>query len=209
VYRPQADTDLLAKAADAAPLPRGGRVLDVGTGTGALAVAAARAGAGEVTAVDTSRRAVLAAWLNTRLHAVPVRVRRADVVAACREGWFDVVLANPPYVPWHGRGRSCTRWDAGADGRAVLDPLCAVVPRLLRPGGFLLLVQSALSGTERTETALRRLGLKTAIVARRWHAFGPVLHARVGYLEERGLIERGQREEELVVIRAERIECPA
>lgn len=119
-------------------------------------------------------------------------------------GRFDLVLANPPYVPWPGGGRRCPRWDAGPDGRAVLDPLCVAVPELLAPHGFLLLVQSRLCGVDRTEDRLRGSGLKTSVVARRVLPFGSVLRGRTAYLERAGLIEPGQREEELVVIRADR-----
>jgi release factor glutamine methyltransferase len=63
VYRPQADTWLLAQALHDATIPYGARVLDLCTGTGALAVTAARAGAAHVTAVDISRRAAMAARL--------------------------------------------------------------------------------------------------------------------------------------------------
>ncbi|EHR60246.1 HemK2/MTQ2 family protein methyltransferase [Saccharomonospora cyanea] len=206
VYRPQDDTDLLSEALTAVTLPPGARALDVGTGTGALAVAAARAGAAEVTALDVSRRALVAAWLNARVRRLPVRVCRADVSSAPPPGPFDLVLANPPYVPWPGGGRTSPRWDAGRDGRAVIDPLCAAVPGLLSERGCLLLVQSSLSGVEETLTALGEGGLKTSVVARRPVPFGPVLRGRARYLERRGLIGEGQREEELVVIRADRTE---
>ncbi len=208
VYRPQDDTDLLAEALTALPLTPGSRVLDVGTGTGALAVAAARIGAGEVTALDVSRRAVSAAWLNARLRRVPVRVRRGEAPAAASRGPFELVLANPPYVPWPGTGRRVARWDAGADGRAVLDPLCETVPELLAWHGSFLLVQSALSGVDATLAALRDRRLVTTVPVRRRVPFGPVLCRRRDYLEGHGLVRRGQREEELVVIRADRREQP-
>lgn len=206
VYRPQDDTDLLAEALTTVTLPPGARVLDVGTGTGVLAVAAARVGAAEVVALDVSRRALAAAWLNARLRCLPVRVCRADVSSAPPPGPFDLVLANPPYVPWPGGGRTSPRWDAGHDGRAVIDPLCAAVPDLLSAWGCLLLVQSSLAGVDETLAALAEGGLKTSIVARRPVPFGPVLRSRARYLERRGLIADGQREEELVVIRADRTE---
>lgn len=47
------------------------------------------------------------------------------------------------------RGNLCAPV-AGRDGRLVLDRICGEAPELLRPGGVLLLVQSALSGTEET-----------------------------------------------------------
>ncbi|MDR7300229.1 release factor glutamine methyltransferase [Haloactinomyces albus] len=210
VYRPRADTRLLVEAIREAALPRGAHVLDVGTGTGVLAVAAARSGAAEVTAVDVSRRAVLTAYLNTRMRRLPVRVERGDVQDPSETRQFDVILSNPPYVPSEqprpperGGARS---WDAGSDGRAVLDPLCVRSARLLAPRGTLLIVHSALCGVERTLTRLRRSGLKASVVARRAERFGPVLRARAGLLEARGIIEPGQRHEQLVVIRGDRPE---
>jgi release factor glutamine methyltransferase len=120
----------------------------------------------------------------------------------------DVVVSNPPYVPApardvpdRGPGRA---WDAGNDGRAVLDRLCAEAPKLLAPGGALLLVHSALAGVAQTLHQLSGDGLDAHVVASCSHRFGPVLAARAEYLETRGLIDPGQRWEELVVIRATR-----
>ncbi|MDX3228089.1 HemK2/MTQ2 family protein methyltransferase [Streptomyces sp. ME19-01-6] len=208
VYPPQDDTALLAEAVRREPGTAGGRVLDVGTGTGALALLAARCRAARVDAVDISPRAVATAWLNARLCRAPVRVRLGGLPDPATGGRFDVVLANPPYVPTppsglppHARGRS---FDAGPDGRAVLDDLCARAPSLLRPGGVLLIVQSALSGAGTTLERLRAQGLRTEVTARRVVPFGPVLRGRSTWLASRGLIAPGEDKEELVVIRAVR-----
>ncbi|MFE9450977.1 HemK2/MTQ2 family protein methyltransferase [Streptomyces sp. NPDC006739] len=207
VYAPQDDTALLAEALRAEPMPPGARVLDVGTGSGALALEAARLGA-EVTAVDLSWRAVWTARLNAWLNRLPVRIRRGNLFGPVRGRAYDVIVANPPYVPApdagpEPRGRS-RAWDAGHDGRLVLDRLCRDAPGLLRPGGVLLLVHSALSGPDRTLELLRAAGLKAAAVNRRWIRFGPVLRSRAGWLRERGLLAPAEESEELVVIRAER-----
>jgi release factor glutamine methyltransferase len=207
VYAPQDDTALLAEVLSDEPWRPGAQVLDVGTGSGALALAAARRGA-EVTAVDVSWRAVWTARLNAWLSRLPVRARHGDLFAPVRGRSFDVILANPPYVPApdvrcgpHGRSRA---WDAGRDGRLLLDRICRDAPALLRPGGVLLVVHSALSGPGRTLDLLWRAGLGTAVVRRRRIAFGPVLRARQGWLRERGLLGSADEKEELVVIRAER-----
>jgi release factor glutamine methyltransferase len=205
VYPPQGDTWLLAEAVGAEAVTDGMRVLDLCTGSGALAVAAARHGATDVTAVDISWRAVVSSWVNTRVRGVPARVLHGDLLAPVAGERFDLILANPPYVPAADdrlpTGGPARCWDAGTDGRAVLDRICAEAPPLLAPGGVLLLVFSALCGPEATLGQLARAGLSASVVARRAEPFGPVMTARAGLLEARGLIAPGQRYEELVVVR--------
>ncbi|WP_328393346.1 methyltransferase [Streptomyces sp. NBC_00390] len=207
VYTPQADTHLLAEALEDAAPCTGRDVLDLCTGTGVLALAAARRGA-RVSAVDSSPEAVATARANSGLDGPPVQVLRGDLFTPVKDRRFDLIVSNPPYVPAPDRrppdrGRA-QAWDAGPDGRAVLDPICAQAPHMLRPGGALLIVQSALCGTARTLTQLRCRGLDAAIVRRRQVPFGPVLRSRAGWLETRGLISPGESMEELVIIRAER-----
>ncbi|WP_175587213.1 HemK2/MTQ2 family protein methyltransferase [Nocardia cyriacigeorgica] len=207
VYRPQADSWLLARALTEAGLAPGGRVLDLCTGTGAVAIAAAKAGAATVTAVDISRAAVLSAWMNIRLRRLAIELVHGDFRTVMHNRRFDVVLANPPYVPVAEGSRSrlgARAWDAGDRGRALLDPLCARLPSLLDHNGVALLVQSAISGPHITVSRLRAGGLKAAVVARSRIPFGPIMRSRAQWLAEQGLIEPGQRYEELVVIRADR-----
>jgi release factor glutamine methyltransferase len=160
-----------------------------------------------VTAVDVSWRAVCAARLNAVLAGLSVRTRRGNLFAPVRGEFFDLILSNPPYVPApggdagpHGVARS---WDAGHDGRLVLDRICREAPALLRPGGVLLIVQSALSDPDRTLGHLRAAGLKAAVTRRRRIAFGPVLRGRESWLRQRGLLSAAEDKEELVVVRAE------
>jgi release factor glutamine methyltransferase len=205
VYRPQEDTALLAEAIGDVEIPRGARALDLCTGTGAQAITLARRGAGSVTAVDLSRRALASAWLNALVRRASVRPCRGDLTTALGVGPFDVVVANPPYVPSPAPTVRATRgWDAGPDGRAVLDPLCAAAGTLLRPGGTLLLVQSTMSGVDASRDLLAAQGLRTSIARHARIPFGPVLSGRTAFLEAAGLIEPGQRTEELVVLRADR-----
>jgi len=205
VYRPQEDTALLAAAIGDLTIPAGARALDLCTGTGAQAITLARRGAGTVLAVDLSRRALASARLNALVRQLTVRPCRGGLGRALREGPFDVVVANPPYVPSPAPAVRSTRgWDAGPDGRALLDPLCAAAGTLLRPGGTMLLVQSALSDVDKSREMLAARGLRTSVARRARIPFGPVLSGRTEFLEAAGLIEPGQRSEELVVLRAER-----
>jgi release factor glutamine methyltransferase len=205
VFRPRPDSWMLARALAAERLPAGARVLDVCTGSGLLAVTAALGGA-RATAVDVSRRAVWCAALNARLNGVRIRALRGDLLGPVRGERFDAVVSNPPYLPadddelpTHGPRRA---WDAGRDGRAILDRICAEAPAHLAPGGILLLVHSSLSDTEATVRALNERGLRTDIVARHRGALGPLLRARAPLLEARGILAPGQREEDVVIVRA-------
>lgn len=183
-------------------------MLDVGTGTGALALAAARAGAVSVTAVDVSLRSVAAAWLNSRLHRVACTVHWGDLCALVAGQQFDLILANPPYVPAAtdvlSRHRISRCWDGGLDGRVLLDRLCVEGSDLLAVDGMMLVIHSAVCDEEITLKRFADTGLQADVVARCWVPFGPVMRARVAMLEARGLVEPGQREEELVIIGARR-----
>ncbi|WP_328296577.1 methyltransferase [Streptomyces sp. NBC_00435] len=206
VYRPQADTRLLADALSGEELGPATEVLEIGTGTGALALDAAGAGA-RVTAVDVSWPAVIAARFNALRRGTPLSVLHGDFAVRTRGRRFDLVLANPPYVPSprarlpsHGAARA---WEAGPDGREVVDRICSSAPALLRPGGILLMVHSGMCGTATTLEHLSREGLTAEVVARATVPWGPVLRSRRAWLLSRGLADGGEREE-LVVFRARR-----
>jgi len=205
-YPAQGDTRLLVDTLHDLGLAPARRVLDVGTGGGALALAAAAAGAACVTAVDLSRRSVLTARLNSRLQRAHLDVRRGDLFAPVAGERFDLVLANPPYVPAATddlpRYRTARCWDAGVDGRAVLDRICADVAGVLAEDGVLLLTQSVLAGEQLTLRRLREAGLEAEVVARRPEPFGPVMRRRADLLRERGLLSAQATDEELVVVLA-------
>lgn len=207
VYRPQADTRLLAAALAREELAPAAEVMEIGTGSGLLALAAAGRGA-RVTAVDVAWPAVLAARVNALRLRLPLRVRHGDFARRSRGRRFDLVLANPPYVPSartrppaRGPGRA---WEGGPQGRLVIDRICAGAKAMLRPGGVLLMVHSGLCGPRTTVERLRVAGLRARVLVRARVPWGPVLRGRRAWLEERGLADRGEVWEELVVIRAER-----
>ncbi|WP_426368649.1 HemK2/MTQ2 family protein methyltransferase [Streptomyces sp. E-08] len=205
VYRPQADTLLLAGALAREPLRPGSEVVEIGTGTGALALRAAARGAA-VTAVDIAWPAVLAARLNGWRHRLRLRILHGDFATRTRGHRFDLVLANPPYVPCPD-ARLPTRgdrraWDAGRNGRAVIDRICAAAPDLLRPGGVLLMVHSGMCGAQETLERLSRNGMSAQVTERASVPWGPVLRSRRTWLQRQGLAEDGDEQEDLVIVRA-------
>ena len=182
------------------------QVLDLCTGTGLLSLQAAAMGAGHVTAVDVSRRAVVSTWVNARMHRHSIRVLHGNLTTPVEGEQFDLVISNPPYVPapedaLPNRGPQ-RAWDAGRNGRALLDRICVEAPAVLDVGGVLLITQSSLSGIEQTRSLLEDQGLSIDIASRFEIHFGPVLSSRRTMLEARGLIATGQTTEDLVVIRA-------
>jgi release factor glutamine methyltransferase len=207
VFRPRSDSWMLAgRLRD--ELRPGASVADVCSGSGVLAVSAAMAGAAKVTAVDVSRRAAMTARLNARLNGVSVRALRGDLLEPVAGERFDLIVSNPPYVPAaddelpaSGPQRA---WDAGRDGRALLDRICAQAPEHLRPGGTLLIVHSSVCGADRTVERLSERGLVAEVASRTRGPLGPLLNARAATLEDRGLLEPGSREEDIVVIRGRR-----
>jgi release factor glutamine methyltransferase len=183
-------------------------VLDMCTGSGALALAAWEAGAASVTAVDVSWRSVTATWLNCRMRGAPVRVHQGDLFAPVAGRRFGLILTNPPYVPAEGtappRHTIGRCWDAGLDGRLLLNRICDAARAHLTEDGVLLMVHSSVCDAQRTVERLSRSGLAAQVLERGRVPFGPVMRARAGLLAERGLIEPGDNIEELVIIEARR-----
>ncbi len=206
VFAPISDSRFLADVLREQTLPPRASVLDLCTGSGILAVTAAMRGARSVTAVDCSRRAVLTAKVNARLNRVKVKAVRGDLFEAVGDQRFDAIVSNPPYVPAEtddlptkGLERA---WDAGTDGRVVLDRLIEEAPDHLRPGGFLLIVSSSVLGTDLTLQAMRDAGLEDVdVVARQRGPLGPLMSARVHTLEARGMLKPGQRHEDVIIVR--------
>ena len=159
VYPVREDTLLLLAAAldEAGPSDR---VLELGTGSGFVA----RHLAGKVAlvvATDVNPHACRAA------SSPGVGVARTDLTAGIR-GQFDLVLFNAPYLPT-GPGERLDDWlekalDGGESGREVIARLLPDLPRVLAPGGRLLLVISDLTGVDEVLGLLRDAGFRAGIV---------------------------------------------
>ena len=213
VYPPQEDSRLLVDTMHLSGLVPRRRVLDLCTGSGFVAIAAAEMGCASVTAFDICPHAVRCSRGNAAVAGVEVDVREGSWIGALSCEPFELVVSNPPYVPTPPDDDTQTippsagpawSWNAGPDGRLVLDPLCVSASNLLCAGGSLLLVHSALAGVRQSLDALRATGLEADVIASQWVPFGPVLSARANWLEDTGRLRRGCREEELVVIRADK-----
>lgn len=205
VLRPPSDAFMLADHLRHERLDERSHVLDLCAGSGILAVVAAQSGAGRVTAVDISRRAVIATRLNSRLNGVRVRTVRGDLFAAVPGERFDVIVSNPPYLvsasdrlPRRGAKRA---WDAGTSGRAFLDRICDQAQHHLSPGGALLIVHSSLCSEQATVDTLAQRDYDVRIVTRHRGPLGARMQARVAMLRARGLLGE-EAVEDIVVVRA-------
>ena len=126
-------------------------VLDLCTGSGALALALAHARPdASVHAVESDTTAL--AWARRNLEVrreagdTPVRLHRGDAtdrrLLVQWEGQFDLVVANPPYVPAGtavppevAEHDPAVAVFAGVDGLDVVRPLVGVAAQWLRVGG--------------------------------------------------------------------------
>ncbi len=143
---PRPETETLVEVA-LALLPRGGRLVDVGTGAGpiALSVRHERPDAA-VLAVDASADALDLARVNADRLGLEVAFAVSDLLADA-PGPFDVIAANLPYVP-DGDPRTepgvvrhephLALW-GGPDGLDLIRRLVARAPERLAPGGAIVL----------------------------------------------------------------------
>jgi release factor glutamine methyltransferase len=145
---PRPDTETLVELA-LERLPgegNGRRVLDVGTGSGAIAaVLREYRPRARVLASDRSPEALAVADRN--LAPRGVRVVRGDWVDWVGPGALDVLVSNPPYLDPASRDRLAPDLAfeptdalfAPEAGLACIERLCREAPRVLRPGGWILL----------------------------------------------------------------------
>lgn len=98
VLIPRPETEVIIQILQQGPPPNS--ILDIGTGSGCLAVTAAlQYPVADVTAIDVSPDALDIAEENAQnLRATNVTFLQIDILKAIPEGFFDVVLCNPPYV---------------------------------------------------------------------------------------------------------------
>jgi release factor glutamine methyltransferase len=123
------------------------RMLDVGVGSGALAVTLQLETGAAVCATDISAPAAAVAARNAAALGARVSIAVCDLMDAVASRSMDLVVSNPPYVPETAKAglqREVRDWEphvalfAGVTGFDLYERIVADSPRVLRPGGWLV-----------------------------------------------------------------------
>lgn len=167
VLIPRPETELLVELAlSHARALAAPEILDLGTGSGCLAITLAlECPAAKVTAVEASIAALAVARQNAALHQADVafvQARWFDGLAGRR---FDIIVANPPYVPAGDphlhqgdvRHEPASALVAGDEGLADIAAIISGARTQLRPGGVLLL-EHGYNQAERVRSGLAEMG---------------------------------------------------
>ena len=147
VLIPRPETEHLVEACLARIRP-GDKILDVGTGSGTIAITLALETKAQIYATDISTSALRIAAKNARRLSASVEFIAGDLISCFRNGVFDLVASNPPYVPRTDQPtlqREVRDFEpevalfAGPSGLEIYGRLIPEARRALRPGGYLLI----------------------------------------------------------------------
>ena len=159
VYIPAEDSYMLAENL---LIEEGESVLEIGTGSGIVAMYASRL-TDKVTATDINADALLLAENNFKLNGIEnIELLFGNLFEPVKSRKFDVILFNTPYLPTDNDdvvdGDLNYAFDGGSNGRKVIDLFLNELPNHLNDGGKVQLIQSSLSGNDKTLDLLDRLG---------------------------------------------------
>jgi len=147
VLIPRSETENVVEASFEFIRP-GDTVADIGCGSGAIAVTLALERQTRTFATDLSEAAVRVAAANAKRLEADVRFAVGDLTECLGAGRFDAVVTNPPYIPMLEAPTLAPEVRdhephlalfGGEDGLAAYRRLAADLPRILKPGGWLIM----------------------------------------------------------------------
>lgn len=161
VLIPRPETELLVESV----LKRrpSGRIVDVGTGSGIIAITLALELKRDVVATDLSFEACEVARQNALRLGAPVQFLETDLLKPFANGSIEVIVCNPPYVPFADRAtlqREVRDWEpslalyGGPNGLAIYRRLIPEARRVLNRGCGLLALEIGFGQAEAVSAML-------------------------------------------------------
>jgi len=115
--------------------------LDLCTGSGVHALLASRHSR-RCHAIDISARTIQFAAFNAWLNEIHnIEFAQSDLFAAVDQGAFDLITANPPYMPVSDSGPGENFYSGGKRGDAVSVRILRELVKHLKPGGICQIIQ--------------------------------------------------------------------
>jgi release factor glutamine methyltransferase len=148
VLIPRPETEHVVEAALEKITHSAGTVVDVGCGSGAIAITLALEAGRRTAATDISLAALAVAAKNRRNLDARVQILASDLLSAIGSRSVAVIASNPPYVPGadkSGLQREVRDYEpelalfGGADGLDIYRRLIDDAPRVLLPGGWIVM----------------------------------------------------------------------
>jgi len=186
---PQSDTFLLLEHLDAG---ESDFVLELGVGCGMIALCLAPK-VKAVFGIDSNPYAIKNALHNAEQNSITnAHFICGDLYEPINGRQFDLIYANPPYVPtppnWIETDIIETAWNAGCNGRKILDRIIADAKEHLTTNGKIVLVQSSLADIPKTIKVLENNGFQTRILVEKKDRLGPISMGRYWWLKKRGML---------------------
>jgi release factor glutamine methyltransferase len=193
VLVPRPDTEVLVEAAlglvKDTPAPS---ILDVGTGSGCIALSLAlKKPDARISAWDIDEGALSVAAGNAAKLGAEVALRNCDALS--KDSWlvadrYDLLVSNPPYIRPDEREalpNSVVGFEplhalfAAPDGLVFYRSLAAMAPKVMRPGGHLL-VEIGYTQAAEVMTILAQAGWSDITCLKDWERRDRVIQAEWG-----------------------------
>ena len=119
-----------------------------------------------------------------------ISFRKGSIYTPTRGKQFDLIVSNVPHIPTPKRSDNeyvRLNVDAGPNGRKYIDQIIMGAKHHLNEGGRIQLVQSEVTGIEKTLSAFSHHGLSAQVTAEKIEPFGRTGCERIEYYKKLGI----------------------